>query len=186
MDALLPSTPHPVLDPGIDEVAHVWEVRDPGSDGPLVSGILPGGLVTRARRMGGDCVVGPAHLWLRYLPVSFISRMACVCMRWADAAMPLRTWREEMEERRQAFAQFGVPDERLLVPPLTAEEEVQARRRAAEVAREEALILRMEERCEDAAAAAAEFEALRSMPGLSDGFLAHLDEVEAEGARGRR
>jgi len=34
--------------------------------------------------------------------------------------------------------------------------------------------------------AAAEFEALRSMPGLSDGFLAHLDEVEAEGARGRR
>ena len=44
----------------------------------------------------------------------------------------------------------------------------------------------MEERCEDAAAAAAEFEALRGMPGLSDGFLAHLDEVEAEGARGWR
>jgi len=77
--------------------------------------------------------------------------------------MPLRMWREEMEELRQAFAQFGVPDERLLVPPLTAEEEVQARRRAAEVAREEALILRMEERCEDAAAAAAEFEALRGI-----------------------
>ena len=28
--------------------------------------------------------------------------------------------------------------------------------------------------------------ALRSRPGLSDGLLAHLDEVEAEGARGRR
>ena len=62
-----------------------------------------------------------SHLWLRYLPASFIDRMACVCMRWADAAMPLRMWREEMEELRQAFAQFGVPDERLLVPPLTAE-----------------------------------------------------------------
>ena len=34
---------------------------------------------------------------------------------------------------------------------------------------------------------AAEFEALRGMPGLIDGFLAHLDEVEAEaGARGWR
>jgi len=107
-------------------------------------------------------------------------------MQWADAVVPLRVWREEMEERCEAFARFGVPDECLLVPPLTAEEEVHAHRHAAEVAREEALILRMEERREDAAAAAAEFEALRSRPGLSDGFLAHLDEVEAEGARGRR
>ena len=93
--------PHAVLDPGGGEVSHPWMFSSPRgralTDGPLTSTVVTGCFVSRVRCEGSP-VIGLAHLWLRLLPSSYILRMACVSMRWAEARDVLLFRRFDLED----------------------------------------------------------------------------------------
>ena len=52
-------------------------------------------------------MIGLAHLWLRLLPSSYILRMACVSMRWAEARDVLLFRRFDLE----GWQRYGLGEE---------------------------------------------------------------------------
>ena len=138
---------------------------------------------------GGDAVVGLAHLWLHFLPASYVRVMACVNMRWADAAGGLAAWREDLVRRLTAFELDGArewgPDGPVAGPPMSALEVERWRRYDAEEAHVEEM--QMERNAAVATAMHMEWSAARGGAGasLTDSvILAMGAEAAGEGGGG--